>query len=227
LEDIQVSNLGFKKYFKDFDDLIDGVNTILEKINPIDKEQYSICYIPIFLNWIGLTVEECCNLQTNNIDFSTKIISINNKEFIANQYLLDVISKSVDLSGYSTGFKTRNASREFQYEPSNYIIRKLLGSDQPNYIEKDLQQRVSGFIGTTSELPKDNRFYNHTFFLKDIRDSGSFYRILQYEKETNINIDNIDNEVLLGLLYTNELSTSKENNTKQDYKNWKNIFYGI
>ena len=227
LEDIDVAGLGYKKYFKDFDDLQNGVKTIIGKINPIDNEQYSICYIPIFLSWFGLSVEEICNLQSENIDFENKLININNKTFTVNQYVLDIIQKSMQTDGYTTGFKTRDASRDFKYEHSKYIIRRLAGAEKPNYTKGTLDQRLSSFIGVTGELPESNRFYNHTFFLKDIRDSGAFYRILQYEKKNDISIEDLDKNVLLGLKYESKLSMSKENNFKQDYKKWENIFYGV
>lgn len=227
LEDVEVSDLEYKKYFKNFKDLQNGIRTILEKLNPIDNEQYAICYISIFLSWFGLGIEEICNLQSGNINFENKSININGKTFKVNQYVLDIIQNSIQAKGYTTGFKTRDASREFKYEPSKYVIRRLLGAQQPNYTKGTLDQRISSFISATSELPKSDRFCNHTFFLKDVRDSGAFYRILQYERENDINIESLDKNMLLGLKYESNLSISKENNFKQDYKKWKNLFYGI
>ena len=227
ISNLETFNLGYKKYFKDFEDLQDGINTILSKLNPIDNEQYAICYITMYLRWFGLSVEECCNLKVSQIDFETGIIKLENKTVKINDTVLKIISESLKKDGYTTGFKTRNASRDFLYKQSDYVIRKLADSNTDNYNPKDLQQRISIFISCTNELKENDRFYNHTFFLKDIYDSGIFYRILQYEKENKVDIENIDRDILLGLLYVNELTASKENNFKQDYKNWKNIFYGV
>ncbi len=225
LDTMNISDLGYQKYFKDFDDLKNGVNTILEELNPIDKEQYAISIITIFLTWFGLTVEECCNLKTGNIDFENNVIKIENKIFVVNKYVVDIIKENMRTDGYLTSFKNKNAVREFKYKQSDYIIRRLISSNSLNYTEKDLQQRVSVFIKTTNDLPVDNRYYNHTFFLKDIRDSGAFCRLLKYEKENNINTDEIKKDVLLDLFYVNDFTISKENNLRQDYKKWKNIFY--
>lgn len=224
---ITISNLGYKKYFKDFEDLQNGINTILAKLNPIDNEQYAICYITMYLRWFGLTIEECCNLKSSQIDFENNTIKLGSKIIQTNSIVSKLIFESLKKDGYTTGFKSRNASREFTYKPSEYVIRKLLGSETDNYEPKDLQQKASIFINCTNDLDKMNRFSCHTFFLKDIYDSGIFYRIYQYEKENNVDIENIDKITLLGLLYTNELTVSKENNLKQDYRNWKNIFYDV
>lgn len=225
INNVESFNLGYKKYFKDFEDLQNGINTLLNKWNPIDNEQYAICYITMFLRWFGFTVEECCNLKTSQIDFNTGIVKLENKTIKINDIVLKIISESIEKNGYTTGFKTRNASRNFLYKKSDYVIRKLKNSNEDRYGPKDLQQKISIFISCTNELKQNDRFYCHTFFLKDIYDSGVFYKMRQYEKKNNINIENIDRDILLGLLYVNELSASKENNSIQDYKNWKNIFY--
>lgn len=225
IESMEVSDLGFKKYFKDFDDLKDGIDTLLDKRKPKDREQYAISCLTMYLQWCGLTVEQCCNLQIENIDFSQKIIKLDDNIYSVNEFVIEAISKSLKATGYITGSKSTKAIKTFSYKPSNYVIRRLIDADSCNYEENDLQQKVSTFISVANKLNPNNKYYHHTFYLKDIRDSGAYYRIFQYEKEKGITIDDLDRNILLGLLYVSDITVSKENNFKQDYKKWKSSFY--
>ena len=84
---------------------------------------------------------------------------------------------------------------------------------------------MSMFTKITTDLPENNRYYNHSFALKNIRDSGSFYRIFQYEKETGNKVDNINKATLAILMKQNNISDSKFRNFIDDYYNWKITFY--
>lgn len=231
LDDFNIEQFDLKtfytsKYFKNFEDVNEGLNIIMGEHKPIDEWQYMICVIPTYFAWMGLTVIQSCNLKTENIDFENNRIIIDNVKYEMNDTISKYIHDSLNVDGYIVK-KGRgdSGSQAIELQDNGYVLKKLKKSVDPCYAVKEIQQKMSIFTKVTANLSETNRYYNHSFVLKNIRDSGSFFRIYQYENETNKKIEDIDRPVLLQLMKQNDISTSKYHNFIEDYCNWKFSFY--
>ena len=228
IEQFDLKSFFSSKYFKDFEDVNEGLNIIMAEHKPIDEWQYMICVIPTYLAWMGLTIQQSCDLKIENIDFENNCIIIDNVKYLMNDTISKYIHDSLNVDGYIVRKgKGRNGSQTITLRENNYILKKLKTSIDKRYVVKEVQQKMSMFTKVTADLPKNNRYHDHSFVLKNVRDSGSFYRIYQYEKETSNKIEDVEKSILTNLMKQNDISNSKYHNFIEDYRKWKNYFYGI
>jgi hypothetical protein len=222
-----LDNVILKTYFKDFDDLDNGINSVIDFYNYTEIQQFETIRATFYLANAGLTFEETCNLQKNEIDYMNKIIRTNNKEFKINDTVANFLMSFVNSEGFSTS--SFQGQGGFTYQNTDYVLRPV---QETNVVTRafsvaNMRSKISLFISKANEneKAKDNKYYKHSFSYENIKDSGFYYNIYLFEKENNIKLDSGMLNELEKLAEKYNYSTSSLFNLYDDYHNWKMCFY--
>lgn len=225
IDQLDLSTIISSKYFRDFTDLKNGIDVLVKKHNPVDPEYDAVSCIAMYLAWFGLSDKQICSLQRNEIDYCHGIINKDNRQFHVNDYVLNQIHDSLSKTEYDTMSDFSNHHRFFQYDTTtNNVIRRLQDNKVKQYNVFTLHSHVSTLLKYSDYFTQDDKYFQHTFGLKDIRDSGFFNRLYCYQKNHKISVKTIDKSVIYHLLYVSRLSCTKLSNLLSEYAIWKEVF---
>lgn len=212
---IQSDNIIDKLYFKDYEDLTDGNNTIIRQCKgDVNDDKVDLFIALTNLSWIGISITDAVLIKGTDIDKNNNIIHVGNYNIEVPQNIMSDIINRCHLTIFNDKLILLN------------ILEKTAISDITTISEKDLLSRFSNFkkiINTITD--KDNRFYGHSFTYDKIRKSGVFFRMYQYEAENNIEFAIGNAKELSELAYLSGLTPQKMNNWIANYRNWRSCFY--
>ncbi len=227
-ENLSINGILKKRYFKSFDDLENGTKAIIDFCNPVDIHQFDIMIIVFYLSWFGLTAKQICNLKQTDIDYKSNCIIIDNIRYNINDCTKQIICNYLKTDGYYAGATMIKGSSEYfdrTYQNTTFLIRRLTSSTSETYEANEIQAKFSPYaFKQTQQFDNINPYKNHKFNLKDIYDSGAFYRLYEYSQKTGVNENNVDMDTLKRILLVSNISISKRTNFIGLYKNWKITF---
>jgi len=214
------------KYFKNLDSLMECLNTIIDVYSPYDKHRYDTIICAILLIWCGLPIEDICHLKIEAMDFKNHIIKLN-KQYKMPQFINDFIENYLSITSYAGNVKSK-LGKVYYYKETGYVLRTTTNSNILCYSKGGLQSRISTwFTQKTAKIDKNNKYYGHSLYLKDVCDSGFFNRLYEYENQYNIEVEDLDNKIFLNLRYKDDIAEQYKNKLIDNYKLWKQTFYGI
>lgn len=214
------------KYFKNVEDLFECLMSIVNASDSDDKHRYDTIICAVLLVWCGIPTNNPCILKIENIDLNQGIVKLD-KEYIIPKFVCDFISEFLSTTSY-IGFKKGSKGKVYYYKDTGYLLRTTTNSSIVCYSQSGLQSRISTwFTKGIDELDENNEYFEHTLYLKDVRDSGFFWRMYEYEQQNHILIKDIDKEMFLQLKYDNEITDQNMSNYIDIYKSWKQTFYGV
>jgi len=227
-ENFSIDSLIEKKYFKSFEHLKCGIDSIIKFVSPTDIHQFDIMEISFYLSWFGLTAKQICNLKQNDIDYKNHCVIIDNRKYYINEYVKDLIYNYLKTDGYYAGILIVKGENEFfdrKYQNTDFLLRRLMSSVSENYEPREIQSKFSAYAFKRTQQFDDNNLYkNHKFNLKDIYDSGCFCRLYEYTQETGTDISNLDIDTMKNILLVTDLSSSKRTNLIAIFNNWETTF---
>jgi len=216
------------KYFKNVEDLFDCLMTIVKTSDSEDAHRYDTVMCAILLTWCGIPINDICELKIENVDLNRGIVKIG-KEYTMPTSVCAFISEFLEITSY-TGFQKGNKGnkRVYYYKDTGYLLRTTTNSSILCYSSSGLQSRISTwFTKKIAEIDKNSEYYEHTLYLKDVRDSGFFERLYQYEQQNHISIKDVDKEMFMKLKYDDDITDQNIANYIDIYKSWKQTFYGV
>ena len=214
------------KYFKNVEDLFDCLMTIVKTSDSEDAHRYDTVMCAILLIWCGISTSDVCTLKIEDVDLNQRIVKLD-KKYILPKSVCDFIFEFLSTTSYA-GYKKGSKGKVYYYKDTGYLLRTTTNSSIICYSQSGLQSRISTwFTKGISELNENNDYYNHSLYLKDVRDSGFFTRLYEYNRENNISIKDIDKSMFLTLKYDNEITDQNMSNYIDLFVLWKQSFYGV
>ena len=197
------------KFFKNFDDLNECIQTAIKSKEKQDSYKYQVVTAILYLLWLGLTLEEIYMLQLSNIDFQNNIINYNNMQYHINSETNQYIQRHI-----------------VNAKDDNQMLLELLNDDK-NITRSTMRAYISEFANIFNNIDSSDIYYEHLLYPKDISESGLFYRLFEQEKKNGIQINSISDKLLLQFGYRNESNPSMLTKLSDRYKTWRHVFYSI
>jgi len=197
------------KYFKSIDDLNECLDVAAVENDNKGSIRARIIKSTLFLIWCGLTVEEVYELTISDIDFQKHVININRSCFTIDPYAEKYLQNCI-----------------ISHKSKGQLLLCNLNDDRAITLGA-LRGYISEFAGALNNVSKDNRYYQHLLYPKDVKESGLFFKLYQLELNTGSRINAISDTILLKIGYDGNITQSLLTKLFDRFQIWKYVFYGV
>lgn len=209
-DDIDASRLFELKFFKDFQDLQDTIETTLVVADKVDERIFATQIAAIYMAWCGLQMEEA--LQIRKQDVKDDHICVVDRVIYPNATIMQFIKDYRDATEYQSAAR---AIITLKYTPSEMLFRTA----RSGYVDSPKTMRI--FIRNFGKSGGED---SNMFHYDKVYWSGVYNRAYLYECANGL-IHQGDIETISKLFNENYTSISVANKRLQAYRKFVQYFF--
>lgn len=209
-DDIDAGRLFELKFFKDFQDLQDTIETTLVVADKVDERIFATQIAAIYMAWCGLQMEEA--LQIKKSDVEDDCIRVGNRKIYPNQTIMEFIKDYRDATEYQSAAK---AIITLKYAPSEFLFRTA----RSGCVDSSKTMRI--FIRNFGKSGGED---SNIFHYDKVYWSGVYNRAYLYECANGM-IRQGDIETISKLFNESYTSISVANKRLQAYRKFVQYFF--